>query len=72
MKAPYTERCCERMAVSHRLLLDLLEVKMKIAEKEVILRDGRRILLRSPGAADAGQMLENMRVCALGETAQSL
>lgn len=40
---------------------------MKIAEKEVILRDGRRILLRSPGAADAGQMLENMRVTS-GET----
>ena len=29
MKAPYTERyvrCCERTAVSHRLLLDLLQV----------------------------------------------
>ena len=31
MKAPYTERyvrCCERTAVSHRLLLDLLQVSI--------------------------------------------
>ena len=40
---------------------------MRVEEKEVVLRDGRKILLRSPEAADAEGVMENMRITS-GET----
>ena len=46
MKAPYTERyvrCCERTAVSHRLLLDYAASDIKNADGTVVVKKGTLI-----------------------------